>query len=66
MLLEQKQLREVRKRAFDEVTICRRATEEALKRAGGAFPGPRPQRARGPADDPSGPDAEPVAGDPAG
>jgi replication initiation protein RepC len=30
MLMEQKQLREVQKRAFDEVTICRRATEEAL------------------------------------
>jgi replication initiation protein RepC len=30
LLIEQKQLREVQKRAFDEVTICRRATEEAL------------------------------------
>ncbi|WP_190242287.1 helix-turn-helix domain-containing protein, partial [Bradyrhizobium algeriense] len=30
MLMEQKQLREVRKREFDEVTICRRASEEAL------------------------------------
>ena len=38
MLLEQKQLREVRKRAFDEVTICRRATEEALKALAEHFP----------------------------
>ncbi|MPR08159.1 plasmid replication protein RepC [Microvirga tunisiensis] len=30
LLIEQKQLREVRKREFDEVTICRRASEEAL------------------------------------
>jgi replication initiation protein RepC len=30
MLMEQKQLREVQKRAFDEVTMCRRAAEEAL------------------------------------
>ncbi|ANY82687.1 replication protein C (plasmid) [Microvirga ossetica] len=38
MLLEQKQLREVRKRAFDEVTICRRATEEALNALAEHFP----------------------------
>ena len=38
MLLEQKQLREVRKRAFDEVTICRRATEEALSALAEHFP----------------------------
>jgi replication initiation protein RepC len=29
-LIEQKQLRQAQKQAFDEVTICRRATEEAL------------------------------------
>jgi replication initiation protein RepC len=29
-ITEQKQLREVRKRTFDEITICRRAAEEAL------------------------------------
>ena len=38
MLMEQKQLREVRKRAFDEVTICRRATEEALSALAEHFP----------------------------
>ena len=38
MLLEQKQLREVQKRAFDEVTICRRATEEALSALAEHFP----------------------------
>ena len=38
MLLEQKQLREVRKRAFDEVTICRRAAEEALSALAEHFP----------------------------
>ena len=38
MLIEQKQLREVRKRAFDEVTICRRATEEALSALAEHFP----------------------------
>ncbi|WP_457094531.1 helix-turn-helix domain-containing protein, partial [Microvirga sp. P5_D2] len=37
-LIEQKQLREVRKRAFDEVTICRRATEEALRALAEHFP----------------------------
>ncbi|KFG69482.1 plasmid replication protein RepC [Microvirga sp. BSC39] len=30
LLIEQKQLRQAQKQAFDEVTICRRATEEAL------------------------------------
>jgi replication initiation protein RepC len=38
MLLEQKQLREVQKRAFDEVTICRRATEEAVSALAEHFP----------------------------
>jgi replication initiation protein RepC len=38
MLMEQKQLREVQKRAFDEVTICRRATEEALNALAEHFP----------------------------
>jgi replication initiation protein RepC len=38
MLMEQKQLREVQKRAFDEVTICRRATEEALNALALHFP----------------------------
>ncbi|WP_457094228.1 plasmid replication protein RepC [Microvirga sp. P5_D2] len=38
MLIEQKQLREVQKRAFDEVTICRRATEEALSALAEHFP----------------------------
>ena len=38
MLMEQKQLREVQKRAFDEVTICRRATEEALSALAEHFP----------------------------
>src|SRR5919112_6097842 len=37
-LVEQKQLREVCKRAFDEVTICRRATEEALSALSQHFP----------------------------
>jgi len=37
-LVEQKQLREVQKRAFDEVTICRRATEEALNALAHHFP----------------------------
>lgn len=37
-ITEQKQLREVQKRAFDEVTICRRATEEALKALAEHFP----------------------------
>jgi replication initiation protein RepC len=38
MLIEQKQLREVQKRAFDEVTICRRAAEEALSALAEHFP----------------------------
>ena len=38
VLMEQKQLREVQKRAFDEVTICRRATEEALSALAEHFP----------------------------
>jgi replication initiation protein RepC len=38
MLMEQKQLREVQKRTFDEVTICRRATEEALSALAEHFP----------------------------
>ncbi|MPR10309.1 plasmid replication protein RepC [Microvirga tunisiensis] len=38
MLMEQKQLREVQKRTFDEVTICRRATEEALAALAEHFP----------------------------
>lgn len=37
-IIEQKQLREVQKRAFDEVTICRRATEEALRALDEHFP----------------------------
>jgi replication initiation protein RepC len=37
-LMEQKQLREVQKRAFDEVTICRRAAEEALSALAEHFP----------------------------
>jgi replication initiation protein RepC len=37
-IIEQKQLRETQKRAFDEVTICRRATEEALKALEEHFP----------------------------
>lgn len=39
LLIEQKQLREVQKRAFDEVTICRRAAEEALAALAEHFPG---------------------------
>ena len=31
LLIEQKQLRQIQKRAFDEVTICRRVTEEAIR-----------------------------------
>jgi replication initiation protein RepC len=38
MLMERRQLREVQKRAFDEVTICRRATEEALSALAEHFP----------------------------
>ncbi|WP_114945342.1 plasmid replication protein RepC [Microvirga calopogonii] len=38
MLMEQKQLREVQKRTFDEVTICRRAAEEALSALAEHFP----------------------------
>jgi replication initiation protein RepC len=38
VLMEQKQLREVQKRAFDEVTICRRAAEEALAALAEHFP----------------------------
>ena len=38
MLMEQKQLREVQKRAFDEVTMCRRAAEEALAALAEQFP----------------------------
>src|ERR671910_2023766 len=38
LLMEQKQLREVQKRAFDEVTICRRGTEEALTALADHFP----------------------------
>jgi replication initiation protein RepC len=38
LVVEQKQLREVRKRAFDEVTICRRAAEEALSALAQHFP----------------------------
>jgi replication initiation protein RepC len=37
-IVEQKQLREVQKRAFDEVTICRRAAEEALNALAHHFP----------------------------
>jgi replication initiation protein RepC len=37
-IAEQKQLREIQKRAFDEVTICRRATEEALNALAHHFP----------------------------
>src|ERR671910_1412936 len=38
LITEHKQLREVRKRAFDEVTICRRAAEEALTALADHFP----------------------------
>jgi replication initiation protein RepC len=38
LITEHKQLREVQKRAFDEVTICRRATEEALTALAHHFP----------------------------
>ena len=38
MIVEQKQLREVRKRAFDDITISRRATEEALSALAQHFP----------------------------
>ena len=38
LLVEQKQLREVRKRAFDDITICRRAAEEALSALAQHFP----------------------------
>jgi len=37
-LAEQKQLRELRKRAFDEITIARRAAEEALSALSHHFP----------------------------
>jgi replication initiation protein RepC len=38
LITEHKQLREVQKRAFDEVTICRRAAEEALTALAHHFP----------------------------
>lgn len=39
LLAEQKSAREIRKRAFDEVTVARRATEEALSALARHFPG---------------------------
>src|SRR5690606_19076331 len=38
LLEEQKALREIRKRAFDEVTVARRATEEAITALAQPFP----------------------------
>ena len=38
LLIEQKQLRQSQKQAFDEVTICRRATEEALNALAEHYP----------------------------
>jgi replication initiation protein RepC len=38
MLAEQKVMREIRKRAYDEVTVARRATEEALNALAQHFP----------------------------
>jgi len=38
MLAEQKVMREIRKRAYDEVTVARRATEEALSALAQHFP----------------------------
>jgi len=38
LLIEQKQLRQAQKQAFDEVTICRRATEEALNALAEHYP----------------------------
>ena len=38
LLIEQKQLRQAQKQAFDEVTICRRATEEALSALAEHYP----------------------------
>ena len=64
--MEQKQLREVRKRAFDEVTICRRAAEEALSALAEHFPALDRSELEGALEDPPGPHAEPLADDPAG
>ena len=61
MLMEQKQLREVRKRAFDEVTICRRATEEALSALAEHFPDLDRSELEARLTDPPGPHAEPLA-----
>jgi replication initiation protein RepC len=38
LLIEQKQLRQIQKQAFDEVTICRRATEEAISALAEHYP----------------------------
>jgi replication initiation protein RepC len=38
MLVEQKVMREIRKRAYDEVTVARRATEEAISALAQHFP----------------------------
>jgi replication initiation protein RepC len=38
LLIEQKQLRQIQKQAFDEVTICRRATEEAINALAEHYP----------------------------
>jgi replication initiation protein RepC len=38
LLIEQKQLRQIQKQAFDEVTICRRATEEAIRALAEHYP----------------------------
>jgi replication initiation protein RepC len=59
MLMEQKQLREVQKRAFDEVTICRRAAEEALSALAEHFP-PSIALTSSPAQGPAGPHATSV------
>ncbi|WP_445505345.1 plasmid replication protein RepC [Microvirga sp. G4-2] len=39
MIAEQKVMREIRKRAYDEVTVARRATEEAISALAQHFPG---------------------------
>ncbi|MBM6582704.1 hypothetical protein ILT44_21090 [Microvirga sp. BT689] len=38
LLIEQKQLRQIQKQAFDEVTICRRAAEEAINALAEHYP----------------------------
>ena len=55
-----------RKRAFDEVTICRRAAEEALSALAEHFPELDRSELEDPAEGPAGPHAEPLEGHAAG